>query len=64
MTGVAAFFHFLPDYITGPVFRVGGLGEVQRIVLHPFPYLLWYQVDAPSVIVLACSHGQRSWRVI
>lgn len=39
-------------------------GEVRRILLHPFPYLLWYQVAASSVIVLACTHGKRSQRVI
>lgn len=35
-------------------------GPIRRIVLHRFPYLLWYVVEDAAVIVLACTHGKRS----
>ncbi|MGQ0621590.1 MAG: type II toxin-antitoxin system RelE/ParE family toxin [Panacagrimonas sp.] len=39
-------------------------GSVRRVVLHRFPFLLWYQVERSTVIVLACTHGKRSQRFI
>lgn len=39
-------------------------GPVRRIVLHRFPYLLWYVVDDQTVIVVACTHGKRSRKFV
>lgn len=39
-------------------------GQVRRVVLHRFPYLLWYQVEGTMVTVLACTHGKRGHRFI
>jgi len=35
-------------------------GEVRRVLLSRFPYLIWYRVDGQAVTVLACTHGKRS----
>lgn len=35
-------------------------GEVRRVLLWRFPYLIWYRVDGQAVTVLACTHGKRS----
>ncbi|MGB1557376.1 MAG: type II toxin-antitoxin system RelE/ParE family toxin [Oceanococcaceae bacterium] len=29
---------------------------VRRAVLHRFPYLVWYRIDALHVDILACTH--------
>ncbi len=32
--------------------------NVRRVVLHRFPYLVWYRVQISRVTVLACTHGK------
>ena len=32
--------------------------NVRRVVLHRFPYLVWYQVQNSLVTILACTHGK------
>jgi plasmid stabilization system protein ParE len=32
--------------------------NVRRVVLHKFPYLVWYVVQDSQVIVIACTHGK------
>jgi plasmid stabilization system protein ParE len=31
---------------------------IRRAVLHRFPYLVWYRIEASEVTVLACTHGK------
>lgn len=31
---------------------------VRRAVLRRFPFLVWFRVEASTVIVLACTHGK------
>lgn len=31
---------------------------VRRAVLHRFPYLIWYQIRASQITVLACTHAR------
>ncbi len=33
--------------------------ENRRVLLHRFPYKLWYRLEGKGVIVLACIHGKR-----
>jgi plasmid stabilization system protein ParE len=40
-------------------------GEIRRILLHRFPYGLYYVIDPELVAVIACVHGRRhpdAWR--
>lgn len=39
-------------------------GPVRRVVLHRFPYLLWYVVEEQTVVVVACTHGKRSRKFV
>ena len=32
--------------------------NIRRVVLHRFPFLIWYQIEGENVIVLACTHGK------
>jgi plasmid stabilization system protein ParE len=39
--------------------------EIRRILLHRFPYGLYYVIDPEVVAVIACVHGRRhpdTWR--
>ena len=33
--------------------------DVRRVVIHRFPFLLWYRVHGETVIVLACTHAKQ-----
>jgi plasmid stabilization system protein ParE len=33
---------------------------VRRALLHRFPFLVWYRIEASSVTILACTHGKRN----
>jgi len=35
-------------------------GEVRRIVLQRFPYVMFYRFDGREVLVLSCQHERRS----
>ena len=40
-------------------------GEIRRVLLHRFPYGLYYVIDSDLVAVIACVHGRRhpdTWR--
>lgn len=40
-------------------------GEIRRILLHGFPYGVFYEVHEPEVVVIACLHTSRDpeeWR--
>jgi plasmid stabilization system protein ParE len=32
--------------------------DIRRVVLHRFPFLIWYRVEGETVTVLACTHGK------
>jgi plasmid stabilization system protein ParE len=34
-------------------------GNVRRAVLHRFPYVLFFVIQGPEVVVLACVHERR-----
>ena len=36
----------------------------RRIVVRPFPYLMFYEVDGPDVTVIAVRHGARDPRTV
>ena len=33
--------------------------EIRRAIVRRFPYLIWYRVDAETVVVLACTYAGR-----
>jgi plasmid stabilization system protein ParE len=37
--------------------------EIRRALLRKFPYCVFYIVEGPDVVVLACLHGHRDPRV-
>ena len=34
--------------------------DVRRVLVHRFPYLVWYRVVAEEVTVLACTHVRQN----
>ena len=38
-------------------------GEIRRALLRRFPYCVFYIVEAPDIVVLACLHGHRDPKV-
>jgi Plasmid stabilisation system protein. len=34
--------------------------DVRRVLVHRFPYLVWYRVVAQDVTVLACTHARQN----
>lgn len=33
--------------------------DVRRVLVHRFPFLLWYRVIGENVVVLACTHARQ-----
>lgn len=38
--------------------------NIRRVVLHRFPFLVWYRVEESAVTVLVCTHGKADPRSI
>ena len=38
--------------------------NIRRALLHRFPFLVWFQVEASRVLVLACTHGKLNPRTV
>ena len=35
----------------------------RRVLLRRFPYVVWYQIRAEDIVILACVHGKRNPQV-
>ena len=39
-------------------------GRIRRVLLHTFPYALFYILDRDEIIVLGCLHGARDPSIV